>query len=173
MYYPGAGRDVCPGFIMLNGFMALNLERHQDASFSLFLDLVKGDMEHADAHRKLYDEYRSVMDIPAEYFLDSIKYVFQGHALPLGNMVWHGQAIKPECIKETALMTVEGELDDISCLGQTYAAHKLCSSIPSRMKTQYMQEGVGHYGIFNGRRWRTQIYPKIRDFVANVTRIKG
>ena len=166
LYYPGADREVCPGFIMLNGFMALNLERHQEASFNLFLDLVKGDLEHAESHRKFYDEYRSVMDIPAEYFLESIQLIFKEFVLPLGNLTWNGHPIKPEVIKKTALMTIEGELDDISPLGQTFAAHDLCSHIPTSMKSHYVQEGVGHYGIFNGRRWRTQIYPQIKSFIV-------
>ncbi|MBY0280569.1 MAG: polyhydroxyalkanoate depolymerase [Alphaproteobacteria bacterium] len=165
-YYPGAGRDVCPGFIMLSGFMSLNYERHKEANFNLFLNLVKGDLEHTESHRKFYDEYRSVMDLPAEYFLESITSIFQEHDLPKEKMQWKGQIIKPKSIQKTALMTIEGELDDISPPGQTFAAHKLCSSLSKNLKQHYCQRGVGHYGIFNGHRWREEIYPKIKIFIS-------
>lgn len=165
-YYPGAGRQVCPGFIMLNGFMSLNYERHKEANFNLFLNLVRGDMEHTESHKKFYDEYRSVMDLPAEYFLESISTIFQEHALPKGKMYWRGQNINPKAIQRTALMTVEGELDDISPIGQTFVAHKLCSSLSKNLKYHHCQAGVGHYGIFNGHRWRTEIYPKVKLFIS-------
>ena len=165
-YYLGAGREVCPGFIMLNGFMSLNYERHKEANFNLFLNLVKGDLEHTESHRKFYDEYRSVMDLPAEYFLESIVTIFQEHVLPKGLMRWRGQNINPKAIQKTALMTVEGELDDISPPGQTFAAHKLCANLSKNLKHHYCQTGVGHYGIFNGHRWRTEIQPKIKLFIS-------
>ncbi|MDP3371901.1 MAG: polyhydroxyalkanoate depolymerase [Candidatus Paracaedibacteraceae bacterium] len=164
-YYPGVGRHVCPGFIMLNGFMALNIERHQDASFNLFKHLVQGDLESTETHKVFYDEYRSVMDVPAEYYMESITRIFQTFDLPRGKMTFHGEYIKPESIKKTALLTIEGERDDISCPGQTYAAHNLCSSLGENKKEFYVQEHVGHYGIFNGKRWREIIKPKIAKFI--------
>lgn len=164
-YYPGAGRSVCPGFIMLNGFMALHIDRHQEASFSLFQHLVQGDMESVETHRLFYDEYRSVMDVPAEYYIQSVTRIFQTFDLPLGRMTFRGHPINPEFIQKTALLTVEGERDDISCPGQTYAAHSLCSSLANNKKEFLIQEGVGHYGIFNGKRWREVIKPKIAAFI--------
>lgn len=169
-YYPGAGRHVCPGFIMLNGFMALNIERHQDASFNLFKHLVQGDLEPIETHKAFYDEYRSVMDVPAEYYIQSITRVFQTFDLPLGRMTFRGHPIKPEFITKTALLTIEGEKDDISCPGQTYAAHKMCRNLDSTKKEFYVQDSVGHYGIFNGKRWRKIIKPKISTFIKRFDR---
>lgn len=163
-YYPGAGRKVCPGFLMLNGFMFLNLERHQNASWTLFENLLNGNEEKIAKHKKFYNEYRAVMDVPAKYFLDSINHVFREHSLPLGEMEWRNNLIKPEKITKAKLFTIEGELDDISCPGQTYAAHELCNNIPNKNKHHYLQTGVGHYGIFSGSTWRQLIYPKIVDF---------
>jgi poly(3-hydroxybutyrate) depolymerase len=163
-YYAGANRKVCPGFIMLNGFMFLNIDRHQDASFNFFENLLAGDDEKVDKHQKFYDEYRAVMDVPAQYFLDSIRYVFQEHALPLGKMKWRNHLINPAKIKNAKLFTIEGELDDISCPGQTEAAHAICSSISDKNRKHYLQLGAGHYGIFSGSKWRQSIYPKIVDF---------
>lgn len=165
-YYEGSGRKVCPGFIMLSGFMSLNLERHQEASFKLFNHLIKGDMESAEAHKKFYNEYRAVMDLPASYFLQSIEMVFQKYSLPKGEMFWRGYRIQPELIKQTALMTIEGELDDISCPGQTAAAHDLCRSLPDKMRRHHFQKNVGHYGLFNGRRWRSEVQPIISKFIT-------
>lgn len=164
-YYKGGGRAVCPGFIMLTGFMNLNLERHQEASFNLYKHLIVGDQDNAEVHRRFYDEYRAVLDLPADYFLESVKHAFQEFSLPRGKMTWRGYPVRPEAIKKTALLTVEGELDDISCPGQTYAAHGLCPNIPARKKFFHFQKEVGHYGIFNGRRWRTQIQPVIAEFI--------
>ncbi len=164
-YYPGGGRRVIPGFVMLTGFMSLNLERHQEANVKLFQHLIQGDDESAEAHRKFYDEYRAVMDLPEDYFLQSIDYAFMRYLLPKGMMTWRGYLIRPDKITNTALLTVEGELDDISCPGQTYAAHDLCTSLPRSMKAHHFQEGVGHYGIFNGRRWRQIIQPRIAEFI--------
>lgn len=164
-YYKGAGRAVCPGFIMLTGFMNLNLERHQEASFELYKHLIVGDQDNAELHRKFYDEYRAVLDLPADYFLESVHHAFQNYTLPKGEMTWRGYPVRPEAIKKTALLTVEGELDDISCPGQTYAAHDLCSGLSSKKKFYHYQEEVGHYGIFNGRRWRNIIQPVIADFI--------
>ncbi|MBW8308576.1 MAG: polyhydroxyalkanoate depolymerase [Candidatus Paracaedibacteraceae bacterium] len=163
--YAGAGREVCPGFLMLQGFMSLNVQRHQEANFNLFKKLIHGDREGAEAHTKFYDEYRAVLDMPAEYYLDSIRIAFKDHLLPKGLLTWRGYLIRPEKIKKTALMTVEGELDEISCPGQTYAAHDLCSKLPDTMRSHYLQLGTGHYGIFNGGRWREEIQPLISLFI--------
>lgn len=167
-YYPGALRRVCPGFILLAGFMSLNLERHLNASFDHFNHLVQGDDDSAEAHRRFYNEYRSVLDLPADYFLDSVEIAFQHHNLPLGTMRWKGETVDPKAIRRTALLTVEGEKDDISGVGQTEAAQALCTNIPQNMKKHYLQKGVGHYGVFNGKRWRESIAPVIRDFIKHV-----
>ena len=164
-YYPGAGRKVCPGFVLLSGFMNLNPGRHHEASSKLFQHLVQGDMEEVEAHNRFYDEYRAVMDVPGNYFLDSIDHAFQRYSLPKGEMMWRGYPIHPEVIEKTGLMTVEGQLDDISCVGQTMAAHDLCSSLSKERKMSLTQEKVGHYGIFSGRRWRTMIQPHIAAFM--------
>lgn len=166
MLYKGAGRRVSPGFIMLTGFMSLNLKRHKDATFDMYKHLIRGDQEGAEAHRRFYDEYRAVLDMPADYFLDSLRIAFYEHHLPLHKMYWRGHRVKPEAIWQTALMTVEGELDDISCPGQTLAAHDLCANIPVARKHHHFQNSVGHYGIFNGRRWRSEIYPELEKFIA-------
>ncbi|MBI1954042.1 MAG: polyhydroxyalkanoate depolymerase [Proteobacteria bacterium] len=165
-YKKGAGRKVCPGFMILGGFMALHPDRHQQAIWKYFEHLIEGDQESVEHHRHFYDEYRSVMDLPADYFLQSIKHAFQQYSLPLGKLLWRDIKIKPQAIQKTALMTVEGQLDDISCPGQTYAAHQLCTNLPSSKHHHYFQEGVGHYGIFNGRRWREKIQPEIAAFIA-------
>jgi poly(3-hydroxybutyrate) depolymerase len=166
-YYPGAGRSVCPGFLLLSGFMSLNAPRHNDALFDFFNHLVQGDLDSAKHHRLFYNEYRSVMDIPGEYFIQSVEKVFHYFDLPLGRMTFRGHPIHPSFIKETALLTIEGGKDDISCPGQTYAAHDLCSSLPAHMKKHYLQKDVGHYGIFNGKRWRTHIQPQIENLIAH------
>lgn len=164
-YYEGALRRVCPGFIMLAGFMSLNLERHVNASIDHFQHLVHGDQDDVEAHRNFYNEYRSVLDLPADYFLDSVRVAFQEHSLPLGDMYCKGERVNTKCIKDIALLTVEGEKDDISGVGQTKAAHKLCPNLPDSMKQNHLQMGVGHYGVFNGRRWREEIAPVISDFI--------
>jgi len=163
--YPGHRRNVCPGFMLLAGFMSMNLDRHFDSHKDYFYDLVKGDGESAEAHRRFYDEYNAVMDLPAEYYLDTVKMVFQEHQLPLGKMVLKGKPVHPSAITRTALFTIEGELDDISGLGQTQAAHDLCTGIPASERRHLTALGVGHYGIFSGRRYRENIYPEIRDFI--------
>lgn len=164
-YYPGKGQLVCPGFILLNGFMSLNPVRHQQAFQELFQHMVEGDMDSVTKHEKFYDEYRAVMDVPGEYFLDSMYHAFQAHSLPKGEMTWQGMPVNTHAIQKTALLTVEGERDDISCPGQTLAAHDLCPNIPKRMQKTYLQKGVGHYGVFNGQRWRRYIQPKIAEFI--------
>ncbi len=164
-HYPGFMRRVYPGFLQLTGFMAMNLDRHVGAHMRLFQHLVEGDGDSAEAHRTFYDEYLSVMDLPAEYYLQTLKTVFQDHALPDGTMESRGRAVDPSAIRKTALLTVEGELDDISGVGQTQAAHDLCSRLPRRKRRHHLQHGVGHYGIFNGRRWRDEIRPVVRAFI--------
>jgi poly(3-hydroxybutyrate) depolymerase len=163
--YPGAFRRVYPGFLQLAGFMTMNLDRHVGAQFDLFNHLVRGDGESAEATRRFYDEYCSVMDLPADFYIETIQRVFQEHALPLGTFKSRGRPVEPAAIEKTALLTVEGEKDDICAPGQTLAAHELCTGIPAARKASHLQRGVGHYGVFNGKRWRNEIYPKVRDFI--------
>ena len=163
--YPGQGRPVCPGFLLLAGFVYMNVDRHFDSHWDYFFHLVEGDGESAEAHRTFYDEYNAVMDLPAEYYLDTVKTVFQEHRLPRGKMVVSGQAVEPSAITTSALFTIEGELDDISGAGQTLASQDLCTGIPASRRRHLTAEGVGHYGIFSGRRYREVIYPQIRDFI--------
>ncbi|MEY8878210.1 MAG: polyhydroxyalkanoate depolymerase [Leptothrix sp. (in: b-proteobacteria)] len=165
--YPGAGRRVYPGFMQHTGFVAMNPDRHMNSHYDYFLDLIRGDDDSVDAHRKFYDEYNAVLDMPAEYYLDTIKTVFQDFALVNGNWVVKGKPVRPQDIKSTALLSVEGELDDISGAGQTEAAQTLCSGIPAKKKQHYIVEGAGHYGIFSGRRWREKAYPEIRQFILD------
>ena len=164
--YPGAGRRVYPGFLQHMGFVAMNPERHFQSLWDFYQNLVQGDLEDADSHRRFYDEYNAVLDMPAEYYLDTVRIVFQQHLLPKGEWEVRGQKVDPSRITGTALLTVEGELDDISGRGQTRAAQKLCLGIPDADREHFVVEGAGHYGIFSGRRWRTQVYPKLRDFFA-------
>jgi poly(3-hydroxybutyrate) depolymerase len=163
--YPGAGRRVYPGFMQHTGFVAMNPDRHVNSHYDYFLDLIRGDDDSVDAHRKFYDEYNAVLDMPAEYYLDTIKTVFQDFALVNGTWVVKGKPVRPQDITTTALLSVEGELDDISGAGQTEAAQGLCSGIPESKRQHYSVEGAGHYGIFSGRRWREKAYPEIRDFI--------
>jgi poly(3-hydroxybutyrate) depolymerase len=164
---PHAGfmRRVYPGFLQLAGFITMNLDRHVGAQIKFFRHLVRGDGDSAQGHREFYDEYRAVMDLPAEYYLQTVKQVFQEHQLPLGVMQSRGQLVEPRAITKTALMTVEGERDDISGLGQTHAAHALCAGIPAARRAHYVQPGVGHFGVFNGKRWREDIAPRIGAFI--------
>lgn len=166
--YPGVGRRVYPGFVQLASFMSMNLERHQDAHRRYFDHLVSGDGDGADKHRAFYDEYLAVMDLTEEFYLDTIHKVFQAYALPKGELAHRGRLVKPAAISDIGLMTVEGELDDISGIGQTQAAHDLCPNIPAEMKLDYVQPGVGHYGVFNGRRFREEIFPKVAAFIRDV-----
>jgi poly(3-hydroxybutyrate) depolymerase len=163
--YPGYLRRVYPGFLQHSGFVAMNPDRHLQAHLDFYQHLLRGDGESAEAHRRFYDEYNAVMDMPAEYYLETIERVFQKHELPLGVMKYRGQVVEPAAIRETALLTIEGELDDISGPGQTQAAHDLCAGIPIDKKQDFVVPGVGHYGIFSGRHWREQIYPCVRDFI--------
>ena len=165
--FPGAGRAVYPGFLQHTGFVAMNPDRHMSSHYDYFLDLVRGDDSSVDFHRDFYDEYNAVLDMPAEYYLDTIKTVFQDFALVGGTWKVGGQLVRPQDIKGTALLTIEGELDDISGAGQTRAAHGLCTGIPKERQYHYDAIGAGHYGIFSGRRWREKIYPVVSEFIAN------
>ena len=164
--FPGAGRRVYPGFLQHTGFVAMNPDRHLTSHYDYFLDLIRGDDDEAESHRQFYDEYNAVLDMPAEYYLDTIKTVFQDFALVNGNWVVSGEAVRPHDITTTALLTIEGELDDISGAGQTKAAHDLCTGIPKNRRFHYDVEGAGHYGIFSGRRWRDLVYPEVKGFIA-------
>jgi poly(3-hydroxybutyrate) depolymerase len=163
--YPGFGRKVYPGFLQHAGFIAMNPGRHAQSHREFYMHLVRGDDEPADSHRKFYDEYNAVLDMPAEYYLDTIKTVFQEHRLPKGTWEVGGQLVRPQDITNVALLTIEGELDDISGAGQTQAAHDLCSGIPADKKEDYVVPQAGHYGIFSGRRWRELVCPKITEFI--------
>ena len=163
--YPGAMRQVYPGFLQHMGFVAMNPSRHANAHQDFYNHLVKGDGESAEAHRRFYDEYNAVLDMPAEYYLDTIKTVFQEFSLPKGRMFVREQLVRPQAISKTALLTIEGELDDISGNGQTEAAHALCTAIPAKKREHYLAPDVGHYGIFSGRRFRESLYPRIRNFI--------
>jgi poly(3-hydroxybutyrate) depolymerase len=163
--YSGAFRRVYPGFLQLAGFMTMNLDRHVTAHYQLFEHLVRGNGESAAATRRFYDEYMSVMDLPADFYLQTVQRVFQDHALPLGRFKSRGRPVEPSAIARTALLTVEGEQDDICAVGQTAAAHRLLTGLAPDKKRQHVQPKAGHYGVFNGRRWRTEIYPKVRDFI--------
>ena len=162
--YPGFGRPVYPGFLQLSGFMAMNLDRHVHAHVDMFNHLVSGDGDSAEKHRDFYDEYMAVMDLTAEYYMQTIETVFVRHSLPKGEMKHRGSPIDLAAIRRCALMTVEGEKDDISGVGQTSAAQELCRNIPDDRKTHYLQKDVGHYGVFNGSRFRSQIAPRIAEF---------
>ncbi|MCE2657756.1 MAG: polyhydroxyalkanoate depolymerase [Rubrivivax sp.] len=164
--YPGAGRRVYPGFLQHTGFVAMNPDRHLTSHYDYFLDLVRGDEDSAESHRQFYDEYNAVLDMPAEYYLDTIKTVFQDFALVNGTWEVAGEQVRPQDIRTSALLTVEGELDDISGAGQTRAAHSLCTGVPSERQHHYDVEGAGHYGIFSGRRWRELVYPRVRSFIT-------
>jgi poly(3-hydroxybutyrate) depolymerase len=164
--YPGAMRRVYPGFLQHTGFIAMNPDRHMDSHIDYYKQLVAGDGESAEAHRKFYDEYNAVMDLPAEYYLDTIVRVFHDQSLARGTLEVAGELVKPSAIKKSALFTIEGELDDISGSGQTQAAHTLCTGLPANKREHYTAPAVGHYGIFSGRKYREMVYPKVRKFIA-------
>ena len=164
--YVGMLRRVYPGFVQLYSFMSMNAELHRKAHQRYFDDLVAGDGDSADKHRTFYDEYLSVLDLSEEFYLETIDLVFQRHVLPKGELVHRGRSVDPSVISDIGLMTVEGENDDISGVGQTQAAHGLCPNVPDVMRELYVQPSVGHYGVFNGRRFVEEIYPRVRDFVA-------
>jgi poly(3-hydroxybutyrate) depolymerase len=164
--YAGALRRVYPGFVQLYSFMSMNAEAHQSAHWRYFADLVRGDGDSAEKHREFYDEYLSVLDLSEEFYLQTVDEVFQRYLLPKGEMTHRGRRVDPAAMTDVALMTVEGEKDDISGVGQTQAAHGLCVNVPAELRELYVQPGVGHYGVFNGRRFNEEIYPRIRDFIA-------
>ncbi|HZB91493.1 MAG TPA: polyhydroxyalkanoate depolymerase [Stellaceae bacterium] len=163
--YRGQFRRVYPGFLQLAGFMTMNLDRHVIAHMDLFKHLVRGDGESAEATQRFYDEYMSVMDLPADFYLQTVSRVFQEHALPLGRLTSRDRKVEPRAIARTALLCVEGENDDICALGQTAAALDLCNGLSAAKKAHHVQPKVGHYGVFNGKRWRKEIYPRVRDFI--------
>jgi poly(3-hydroxybutyrate) depolymerase len=164
--YAGAMRRVYPGFVQLYSFMSMNAEAHQSAHWRYFADLVKGDGDSAEKHREFYDEFLSVLDLSEEFYLQTVDEVFQRHLLPKGEMVHRGRRVAPEAMTDIGVMTVEGERDDISGVGQTQAAHGLCVNVPASMRELYVQPGVGHYGVFNGRRFVEEIYPRVRRFIS-------
>jgi poly(3-hydroxybutyrate) depolymerase len=163
--FAGAHRRVYPGFLQLAAFISMNLDRHVTAHLAQFRNLVGGDESSAEAHRKFYGEYGAVMDLPAEFYLETVQRVFQEHLLPLGRLCWRGQPINPAAIHRTGLLTVEGERDDICAIGQTVAALDLCSGIRVNLKQNHLQTGVGHYGVFAGRRWAREVYPRVREMI--------
>jgi poly(3-hydroxybutyrate) depolymerase len=161
----GAGRRVYPGYIQLTAFVSMNLQRHIDAHVAQARNLLGGNLREVEAHNNFYDEYLAVMDLPAEFFLETVEQIFQNHDLPRGAMTHRGRPVRPEAIRDTAILTVEGERDDICGAGQTAAALDLCSSVPLRRKQHHLQTGVGHYGVFSGRKWATEIYPRVRALI--------
>jgi poly(3-hydroxybutyrate) depolymerase len=164
--YPGAGRRVYPGFLQLTGFLSMNLGSHMNSHFAMFKDLVAGDDDSADATKAFYDEYRSVCDMTAEFYLQTITTVFQDHSLPKGTMTHRGKCIDPVAITDIAILAIEGERDDISGIGQTKAALKISTGLPDAMKKYHLAEGAGHYGIFNGSKWRDTIAPVVEEWIA-------
>jgi polyhydroxyalkanoate depolymerase len=165
MRYAGGGRKVYPGFLQLTAFVTMNYGRHAGAMIRQFGNLVRGDNAKAAQHDAFYDEYLAVMDLPAEFYLETIKRIFQDAELPRGAFMYRGEQVNPGAIRRTALLTVEGELDDICSVGQTTAAQDLCSALRPSMKYNYLQTGVGHYGTFNGKRWAQELYPNVRSFI--------
>jgi poly(3-hydroxybutyrate) depolymerase len=163
--FAGGGRRVYPGFLQLTAFMSMNPERHKKAFADLHAHIVAGDTEKADAAWAFYDEYFAVNDLPAEFYLETVKLVFQDYALARGELRCRERRVDPRAIRRTALFTVEGERDDICAIGQTVAAHDLCSGLAPYRKTHHVQLGVGHYGVFSGRRWQQQIYPRVRELI--------
>ncbi len=163
--YKGGGRRVYPGFMQLTAFMSMNMDRHINAHMNQFHALAQRDEAKATAHRTFYQEYGAVMDLASEFFLETVQRIFQEHDLPLGNLTWRGRKVRPELIRRTALMTVEGERDDICAVGQTVVALDMCSGIRISMKRHHLQTGVGHYGVFSGRRWEQEVYPRVRAMI--------
>jgi poly(3-hydroxybutyrate) depolymerase len=165
--YPGAFRRVYPGFVQLVAFMSMNIERHVKAHKELYENLANGELEKAAITKAFYDEYFAVLDLTAEFYLETVRLIFQDHALPLGKLEWHGQRVDPSAIRKTMLLTVEGERDDICAVGQTVAAHDLCNRLRPYLKRHHMQAGVGHYGVFSGTRWEKQIYPILKNVILS------
>jgi poly(3-hydroxybutyrate) depolymerase len=166
--FPHAGfmREVYPGFLQISGFLSMNLDRHLQAHQDFYRHLVDGDGDNAEKHRDFYDEYLAVMDLSAEFYLQTVDTVFIRHALPKGEMMHRGEKVDPAAIRNVALLTIEGENDDISGVGQTEAAHRICVNIPAEKRAHHLQLKVGHYGVFNGSRYRAEIAPRIADFIA-------
>ena len=167
--FAGAGRRVYPGFLQLTAFVSMNFDRHVTAHLAQFRNLVGGESTKTQAHRKFYGEYGAVMDLPAEFYLETVERVFQQHLLPLGRLTWHGQTVEPSAIRGVGLLTVEGERDDICAIGQTMAALDLCSGIRPNLKRNHLQSGVGHYGVFAGKRWAGEVYPRVREMIQVMT----
>jgi poly(3-hydroxybutyrate) depolymerase len=165
--YAGAGRRVYPGFVQLAAFMSMNVERHLKAHRELYENLANGEDEKASATKAFYDEYFAVLDLTAEFYLETVRLVFQEHRLPLGTLTYQGSKVDPDAIRKTMLLTVEGEKDDICAVGQTVAAHDLCTRLKGHRKRHHMQAGVGHYGVFSGRRWENQVYPIVRNVILS------
>ncbi|AMJ63300.1 polyhydroxyalkanoate depolymerase [Bosea sp. PAMC 26642] len=163
--YPGGGRKVYPGFIQLGAFLAMNMQRHVNAHIDMFTHLATGETEQAETIKKFYDEYFAVLDLPAEFYLETVQWIFQEARLAAGTLTYRGEKVDCGAIRKTALLTVEGERDDICALGQTSAAHDLCSGLKPFRKRHHMQAGVGHYGVFSGRKWDGQIYPIVRNMI--------
>jgi len=166
--FPGTNRQVYPGFLQLRAFMSMNPARHAGAHWTMFRHLSRGDGESAERTQAFYDEYMSVADVPADFFLETVDHVFKRRSLANGTLTWNGTRVRPEAITDIGLMTIEGELDDISAPAQTEAAHDICPSIPEALREHLMQPNVGHYGIFNGRRWREEICPQIGTFIRRI-----
>ena len=163
--YPGAFRRVYPGFVQLAAFMSLNIERHVKAHRELYQNIAEGEIEKAAMIKAFYDEYFAVLDLTAEFYLETVRIIFQEHALPLGKLTWRGRVVDPGAIRRTMLLTVEGERDDICSVGQTVAAHELCNKLRPYLKRHHMQAGVGHYGVFSGKRWENQVYPIVKNVI--------
>ncbi len=163
--YPGAFRRVYPGFVQLAAFMSMNIERHIKAHHELYQNIADGESERTAIIKVFYDEYFAVLDLTAEFYLETVRVIFQEHALPLGKLIWHGNTVDPSAIRRTMLLTVEGERDDICSVGQTVAAHDLCGKLRPYMKRHHLQAGVGHYGVFSGKRWETQVYPVVKNAI--------
>ncbi len=165
--YGGASRRVYPGFVQLAAFMTMNIDRHVKAHRELYDNLANGEIEKAEATKSFYDEYFAVLDLTAEFYLETVRMVFQEHAMPLGTLKWRGEPVEPRAIRRTMLLTVEAERDDICAVGQTAAAHELCSGLRPYLKRHHMQVGAGHYGVFSGRRWETQVYPILKNVILS------
>jgi poly(3-hydroxybutyrate) depolymerase len=163
--YPGGGRKVYPGFVQLAAFMSMNIDRHRKAHLELYENLAKGELAKAQVTKDFYDEYFAVLDLTAEFYLETVQWVFQEARLAKGELTYQGRPVDPKAIRRTALLTVEGERDDICAMGQTSAAHDLCTGLKPYMKRHHMQAGVGHYGVFSGKRWETQVYPIVRNMM--------
>jgi poly(3-hydroxybutyrate) depolymerase len=165
MRYPGAGRRVYPGFVQLSAFMSMNIDRHRKAHLDLYENLAKGEIKKAETTKAFYDEYFAVLDLAAEFYLETVQWIFQEARLAKGELDFRGERVEPRAIRRTALLTVEGERDDICSLGQTSAAHDLCKGIKPYLRRHHMQAGVGHYGVFSGKRWEEQVYPIVRNMI--------